>query len=103
MSHAAEHTVSSFASPFMPAKDMICHRSRRWFLQTGLTGVAGLSLPALLAKQSQAGVEGSSNGKKSVILFWLLLLRVDIRPPPRCSLAGWSIHPHWQTKIYLKK
>ncbi len=71
MSHAAEHAASSLASPFMPARDLICHRSRRWFLQTGLTGVAGLSLPALLAKQSQAGAKGSSHSKKSVILFWL--------------------------------
>src|SRR5688500_1495940 len=78
MSHAAEHAVSSLASPFVPARDLICHRSRRWFLQTGLTGVAGLSLPALLAAQAKAkdphpdplpGGEGV--GKKSVILFWL--------------------------------
>src|SRR4249919_3663130 len=71
MSHAAQNAASSFASLFMPAKDLIYHRSRRWFLQTGLTGVAGLSLPALLAKQSQASAEGSSHSKKSVILFWL--------------------------------
>ena len=71
MSNAAQHAVSSLASPFMPARDLICHRSRRWFLQTGLSGVAGLSLPALLANQSQASAEGTSHGKKSVILFWL--------------------------------
>ena len=53
MSHAAEHAVSSLASPFMPARNLICHRSRRWFLQTGLSGVAGLSLPALLAAQAR--------------------------------------------------
>ncbi|MCE9529480.1 MAG: DUF1501 domain-containing protein, partial [Planctomycetales bacterium] len=71
MTHVRDHAVSSLASPFMPARDLICHRSRRWFLQTGLTGVAGLSLPALLAKQSQASEEGATSGKKSVILFWL--------------------------------
>src|SRR6187455_2050110 len=71
MTHTQDHAVSSLASPFMPAKDLICHRSRRWFLQTGLTGMAGLSLPTLLAKQSQASAGGSSHGKKSVILFWL--------------------------------
>jgi uncharacterized protein (DUF1501 family) len=47
---------------------MIRVGSRRWFLQTGMAGMAGLSLPALLARQAAAGV---SRPRKSVILFWL--------------------------------
>jgi hypothetical protein len=44
--------------------------SRRWFLQTGLAGLAGLSLPGLLRYQGQAG--GSAPARKTaVILFWL--------------------------------
>lgn len=71
MTHATEHALSSLASPFMPARDLICHRSRRWFLQTGLTGVAGLSLPSLLARQAAAAAVGKAAARKSVILFWL--------------------------------
>jgi len=42
--------------------------SRRWFLETGLTGLGGLSLPALLPAGLPTAAAGS---KKSVILFWL--------------------------------
>ena len=41
--------------------------SRRWFLQTGLAGVGGLSLPALL----RANEANKPADRKSVILFWL--------------------------------
>jgi uncharacterized protein (DUF1501 family) len=44
--------------------------SRRWFLQAGLAGLAGLSLPALL-RQHAAAAEGSPPRKTAVILFWL--------------------------------
>ncbi len=43
--------------------------SRRGFLQTGLNGLAGLSLPELLARQSQAA--DAPPRKTNVILFWL--------------------------------
>lgn len=46
-------------------------RSRRWFLQTGLKGVAGLSLPALLRHRAMAAGAGRPARKTSVILFWL--------------------------------
>lgn len=42
---------------------------RRWFLQTGLAGLGGLTLPRLLQAREAAGV--SSGDRKSVILFWL--------------------------------
>jgi hypothetical protein len=41
--------------------------SRRWFLQTGMAGLAGLSLPGLLPAESVA----VPKRKTSVILFWL--------------------------------
>ena len=41
--------------------------SRRWFLQTGLAGVAGLSLPDLL----RCRAEGKGADRKAVILIWL--------------------------------
>jgi len=63
---------SPFGSLFAPAgSDLIRVGSRRWFLQTGMTGVAGLSLPGLLRAQAQASETGRPKSKKSVILFWL--------------------------------
>ncbi len=51
--------------------DLIRVGSRRWFLQTGLTGMAGLSLPGLLQAQALSRESGRSASQKSVILFWL--------------------------------
>src|SRR5204863_6024937 len=55
--------------------------SRRWFLQTGLAGLAGLSLPDLLRYRAEAVVHphrstppvgGRRRGdRKAVILIWL--------------------------------
>jgi hypothetical protein len=63
----------SHGSPFRslfapPAHDLIQVGRRRWFMQTGLAGMAGLSLPGLLRAQSESS---SPRMKKSVILFWL--------------------------------
>jgi hypothetical protein len=44
--------------------------SRRWFLQTGLSGLAGAALADALAPLASAAVQPSP-AKKSVILFWL--------------------------------
>lgn len=69
-SHSQSHVVSSVAAQFQPAqRDLVRVGSRRWFLQTGLAGVAGLSLPQILAASEAA--TGSSQPKKSVLLFWL--------------------------------
>src|SRR5204863_1959967 len=67
--HDAEHI--SRPSPLQPvASDLIRVGSRRWFLQTGLAGVAGLSLPELLRGRAPSGqVRGKD--RKAVILIWL--------------------------------
>ena len=53
-----------------PASDLIRVGSRRWFLQTGIAGLAGLSLPDLLRCQAQ-GAASSGADRKAVILIWL--------------------------------
>src|SRR5262245_39300772 len=70
-SHAAEHADVASYNHFQPrAVDLIRVGSRRWFLQTGLTGMAGLSLPGLLRGRAQAGAAGQAD-RKAVILIWL--------------------------------
>ena len=43
--------------------------SRRWFLQTGMAGLGGLSLPQLMSLQNATA--SPTADKKAVILFWL--------------------------------
>lgn len=66
--HHAEHAGAVCRSPLQPAaSDLIRIGSRRWFLQTGLAGLAGLSLPDLL--RCRAANRAAS--RKAVILIWL--------------------------------
>jgi hypothetical protein len=69
--HQREHAdARRHARLFQPASsDLIRVGSRRWFLQTGLAGLAGVSLPDVLRQRSQGA--GSSPRKTAVILFWL--------------------------------
>jgi Protein of unknown function (DUF1501) len=70
--HKTHHVCSTLESPLRPsARDLIRVGSRRWFLQTGLAGVAGLSLPGLFRLQAAAGESRAALTRKSVILFWL--------------------------------
>lgn len=72
--HDAEHADAVCRSPLQPtASDLIQVGSRRWFLQMGLAGVAGLSLPQLLRFQAQGAASARPRGtdRKSVILIWL--------------------------------
>jgi uncharacterized protein (DUF1501 family) len=52
------------------ATDLIRVGSRRWFLQTGVVGLAGLSLPRLLRCRAEEAAKGDAN-RKAVILIWL--------------------------------
>ncbi len=54
-----------------PGRDLIRVGSRRWFLQTGLAGLGGLTLPQLLHAREQAAASGGGGDRKAVILFWL--------------------------------
>ncbi len=69
--HDAHHASQVAASPFQPAtQDTIRVGSRRWFLQTGVAGLGGVSLAELLAQQAAAQTAVPTK-KKAVILFWL--------------------------------
>jgi Protein of unknown function (DUF1501) len=69
--HTQQHLHSAQASLQPAATDLIRVRSRRWFLQTGLAGLAGLSLPGLLRCQAAAAGARTPARKTAVILFWL--------------------------------
>jgi hypothetical protein len=61
------HAASAVHSLLPAGRDLIRVGSRRWFLQTGLAGFAGLTLADTLRAKSPT----ASASKKSVILFWL--------------------------------
>ncbi|HET6574454.1 MAG TPA: DUF1501 domain-containing protein [Fimbriiglobus sp.] len=63
------HAASHAAFPLLPpGRDLIRVGSRRWFLQTGLAGFAGLSLADTL--RAAAATPGP-RARRAVILFWL--------------------------------
>src|SRR5438876_12177627 len=69
--HASEHLLAAQSTPFLPASTDLVHvGSRRWFLQTGLAGLAGLSVPSWLRLRAHATGKPATQ-KTSVILFWL--------------------------------
>ncbi|MCE9561754.1 MAG: DUF1501 domain-containing protein [Planctomycetes bacterium] len=59
------HTTNSLLPP---GRDLIRVGSRRWFLQTGLAGFAGLSLADTLRAKDASS---ASTSKRAVIMFWL--------------------------------
>ena len=55
-----------------PRRDLVRAGGRRWFLQTGTAGLAGVSLPFVLQAQAEARRAGTTDAShKRVILFWL--------------------------------
>ncbi len=64
------HLRGTRANPMLPpASDLIRVGSRRWFLQTGLSALAGLSVADTLRLSAVAATPGNAN--KAVILLWL--------------------------------
>ena len=63
----------SLASAFSPVRGDLLRvgSTRRGFLQTGLAGLAGVSLPSLLQQQALAVAAGQAKPKTNVVLFWL--------------------------------
>src|SRR6185437_3040406 len=70
-SHDKQHDRAAFLPFAPPATDLLRVGSRRWFLQTGWAGLAGLSLPVLLRRRANAADPRQPARKTSVILFWL--------------------------------
>jgi hypothetical protein len=68
-SHAAQHHTRSIHSALLPTgPDLLRVGARRWFLQTGLAGLAGLTLADTLGLRASPA---ASSDPKAVILFWL--------------------------------
>ena len=63
--------LSSVSKVFGPKPDLVRVGSRRWLLQTGLAGLAGLPFARYLESVASASSQGKPTQKKSVILFWL--------------------------------
>src|SRR6478735_2276248 len=69
---SADHECFATGAFAPPASDLIRVGSRRWFLQTGMAGMAGLTLPGLLAAREKAAAgQAAGKSKKAVILIWL--------------------------------
>lgn len=72
MKNIATHPPS-ITQAFSPARGDLLRvgSTRRGFLQTGLAGLAGVSMPSLLQQQAMALAAGQAKRKTNVILFWL--------------------------------
>jgi hypothetical protein len=71
-SHAASHQRHGVWQPVRGDLIHVGSHSRRWFLQTGLQGFAGLSMGQMLQLQAKAASPtGRTGDRKAVILFWL--------------------------------
>lgn len=72
----AHRIVHDSGSMFLPSLNDLVRvgkTNRRWFLQAGLGGIAGLSTAEILRQNNALGSDKSvsSSNRKSVILFWL--------------------------------
>jgi len=92
--HGKHHQSGSSFANFAPGSDLIRSGSRRWFLQTGMAGLAGLSLPDLLRQQALGAPQAQANQKiqaKSVIMIWL--------SGGPSQLDTWDLKPQAPTEI----
>ncbi len=70
--HNLNHQSLTAASPLAPPmNDLFRVGSRRWFLQTGMAGLGGLSLASLKQAQAESTIQIANQDRKAVILFWL--------------------------------
>lgn len=70
--HAPLHQSAGLGRLFGPDRNPLVQIGRRrWLLQAGLAGAAGLSLPGLLQSRAQAAQEGTAKPVRSVIQIWL--------------------------------
>ena len=71
-SRFVSHSTNAMGQLFGPASNpLIQIGRRRWMLQAGLTGSAGLSLPSLLQAKAQGGLAENKKRATSVIQIWL--------------------------------
>jgi len=91
---AAEHQESH---PFLGLNARVAEGvrlvSRRSTLKAGLAGMAGLSLPGLLAAKEEAGKAGKGKRNKSVILIWMTggpshIDTLDVKPEAPPEIRG---------------
>ena len=66
-----QHAGHAFGGWYPREREGLTLVDRRGMLKAGLAGVAGLSLPELLARKAQAAAEGTPVSRKSVILLWM--------------------------------
>ena len=66
-----EHAGHAFGGWYPREREGLALVDRRGMLKAGLAGLAGLSLPELLALRAQAAAEGTPISRKSVILLWM--------------------------------
>jgi hypothetical protein len=68
--HDLDHLDGARRNPMLPPSgDLVRVGSRRWFLQTGVAGLAGLGLADMPRHSARAAAPSAD--KKAVILFWL--------------------------------
>src|SRR5688572_25378359 len=67
--HARSHAAGTAAHPIRPpGRDLVRVGGRRWFLQTGLAGFAGLSVADAFRARAADSARGD---RRAVVLFWL--------------------------------
>ncbi|MFP6678480.1 MAG: DUF1501 domain-containing protein [Pirellulaceae bacterium] len=71
MLHRQQHTDHAFTDYFPLEREGVTVLSRRNMLKAGMAGLAGLSLPGLLAARERAVSDGRPLSRKSVILLWM--------------------------------
>ncbi len=70
--HVKQHHAAAQACTFGPqSREIMRVGNRRWMLQTGLQGIAGLTLPMVLEARARAASEGRNVKPTAVIQIWL--------------------------------